>query len=288
MSIIEKAADKLNRSAPAQTKSTGEFLTKHETPVGAVPLLPQSEAPDQQHNFDLARLRRLNIITPQAEHSKIAEEFRMIKRPILDNAFEQNGVKTRNGNLIMVTSALPQEGKTFCATNLAMSIAMEMDKTVLLVDADAPNPSLMKVFGIKTDRGLLDILQDDSLKLSDVIIRTSIDNLSLLPAGRHNKHATELLASESMAALLDDMAQRYSDRIIIFDAPPLLVTSEASVLASHMGQIVMIIEAEKTPQPAVRQALTLIENCELTWILLNKAQTLASVDYYGYGYYGRS
>lgn len=290
MSIIEKAAGKLNYSA---TKAAGmrfeaDLPTVKETLNRLADPLPASDSPAQQHNFDFTRLHSLNIITPQAEHSNLAEEFRMVKRPLLDNTFGQNGNKVKNGNLIMVTSALPGEGKTFCAINLAMSIAMEMDKTVLLVDADAPNPSLMKTFGIKADLGLLDLLQDETLKLSDVIVRTNIENLSLLPAGRHYKHATELLASDSMTALLDDMAQRYSDRIIIFDAPPLLVTSEASVLASHMGQIVMIVEAEKTPQPAVRQALTLIENCESAWVLLNKARTLASVDYYGYGYYGRS
>ncbi len=290
MSIIEKAAGKLSHSAPQaeKTKTAIDFPSNRE--AMNIPAEPQTlaETPGQQHNFNLTRLRNLNIITPQAEHSNMAEEFRMIKRPLLDNAFGQNGVKVKNGNLIMVTSSLPEEGKTFCAINLAMSIAMEMDKTVLLVDADAPKPSLMKTLGIASDQGLLDLLQDDTLKLSDVIVRTSIENLSLLPAGRRNKHATELLASDSMTALLNDMAQRYSDRIIVFDSPPLLVTSEASVLASHMGQIVMVVEAEKTPQPAVRQALALIENCELTWILLNKTRTLANVDYYGYGYYGRS
>ena len=291
MSIIEKAAGKLSRSAPqaARTKSEADLRTDRET--ANIPVDTLAETDGQQHNFNLARLRNLNIITPHAEHSSMAEEFRMIKRPLLDNAFGQNGIKVKNGNLIMVASSLPEEGKTFCAINLAMSIAMEMDRTVLLVDADAPKPSVMKTLGIASELGLLgllDLLQDDTLKLSDVIIRTNIENLSLLPAGRHNKHATELLASDSMTALLSDMAQRYSDRIILFDSPPLLVTSEASVLASHMGQIVMVVEAEKTPQPAVRQALALLETCELTWILLNKTKTLANADYYGYGYYGRS
>ena len=289
MSIIEKAASKLGQQkrpdpAPleiAPQESIPPEFARQESPQPA----PSTA---QRHDFNLAKLKEQHIITPQAEHSSMAEEFRMIKRPLLDNAFGQNGIKVKNGNLIMVTSSLPGEGKTFCSTNLAMSIAMEMGRTVLLVDADAPNPSLLKSLGVPYDLGLLDLLQDDKLQLSDVIIRTNIENLSLLPVGRHNRHATELLASDSMAALLDDLAQRYSDRIILFDSPPLLVTTEASVLASHMGQIVMVIEAEKTPQPAVRQALTLIEDCALTWVLLNKAKTLAGVDHYGYGYYGHS
>lgn len=284
MSIIEKAASKLNQQPsrkPEMPPEVRETIAQETT-------IPEAEKPASRHEFNLAELKSQNFITPHAEHSNIAEEFRMIKRPLLDNAFGQNSPKVKNGNLIMVTSSLPGEGKTFCSINLAMSIAMEMDRTVLLVDSDAPNPKLLKNLGVSYDLGLLDLLEDSTLKLSDLIIRTSIDNLSLLPVGRHNRHATELLASDTMSALLDDMAQRYSDRIILFNSPPLLVTSEASVLASHMGQIVMVVEAEKTPQPAVRQALTLIEDCELTWVLLNKTRNLAGVDYYGYGYYGNS
>ncbi len=292
MSIIEKAAGKLGqqkRPEPPSLENIHQEIPRQESIRQEIP--QQEAAPETialRHDFSLAKLKSQNIITPQAEHSSLAEEFRMIKRPLLDNAFGQNGIKVKNGNLIMVTSSLPGEGKTFCSINLAMSIAMEMGRTVLLVDADAPNPRLLKTLGVSYEQGLLDLLLDDKLQLSDVIIRTNIENLSLLPAGRHNRHATELLASDSMSALLDDLAQRYSDRIILFDSPPLLVTSEASVLASHMGQIVMVVEAEKTPQPAVRQALTLIEDCELTWVLLNKTRHLAGVDHYGYGYYGKS
>ena len=292
MSIIEKAAGKLGqqkRPEPPSLENIHQEILRQEIIRQEIP--QQEAAPETialRHDFSLAKLKSQNIITPQAEHSSLAEEFRMIKRPLLDNAFGQNSIKVKNGNLIMVTSSLPGEGKTFCSINLAMSIAMEMGRTVLLVDADAPNPRLLKTLGVSYEQGLLDLLLDDKLQLSDVIIRTNIENLSLLPAGRHNRHATELLASDSMSALLDDLAQRYSDRIILFDSPPLLVTSEASVLASHMGQIVMVVEAEKTPQPAVRQALTLIEDCELTWVLLNKTRHLAGVDHYGYGYYGKS
>ncbi len=284
MSIIEKAAGKLNQ----QPSRKPEMPPEVNDAVVQETVVPETGKPALRHEFNLAKLKSQNFITPHAEHSNIAEEFRMIKRPLLDNAFGQNSPKIKNGNLIMVTSSLPGEGKTFCSINLAMSIAMEMGRTVLLVDSDAPNPKLLKNLGVSYDLGLLDMLEDSSLKLSDLIIRTNIDNLSLLPVGRHNRHATELLASDSMSALLDDMAQRYPDRVILFDSPPLLVTSEASVLASHMGQIVMVVEAEKTPQPAVRQALTLIEDCELTWVLLNKTRNLAGVDYYGYGYYGNS
>jgi receptor protein-tyrosine kinase len=113
----------------------------------------------------------------------------------------------------------------------------------------------------------------------------------VLPAGRRNANATELLASETMARLLDDLAHRYHDRVILFDSPPLLVTTESSVLSTHMGQIVMVVEAGKTPQPAIKAALGMLSSCEYVGLLLNKAEARLGFDKYGYGYgygYGRS
>lgn len=247
---------------------------------------PHTES-DIKININLDRLRSLNIITPHGNYSATADEFRMIKRPLLNKAFDPN---ITHGNLIMITSSLPGEGKTFCAINLAMSISMEMDKTVLLVDADVAKPSLMKSLGLPNDKkGLLDLLQDNSLSVSDVLIKTNIANLTVLSAGQYVPHATELLASDAMAKLLEELAQRYHDRIILFDSPPLLVTTESSVLATHMGQIVVVVEAERTPQSALQNALALIEFCNLSGIVLNKSQRIPILDYgYGYGYrYGQ-
>lgn len=185
----------------------------------------------------------------------------------------------------MVTSSLPGEGKSFCAINLAISMAMEMDRTVLLVDADVARPRVPEYLGLHTDLGLLDVLRDKKLKLSDVMIKTDIAKLTVLPAGRTYKRATELLASAAMTDLVEDIGNRYHDRIIIFDSPPLLATSESSVLATHMGQIVMVVEAEKTSQEAVREALSHIQSCEVVSMLLNKATPSPGADYY-YGYYG--
>lgn len=238
-------------------------------------------------HINLDRLRSLNIITPHGKYSATADEFRMIKRPLLNKALDEN---ITHGNLIMVTSSLPGEGKTFCAINLAMSISMEMDKTVLLVDADVAKPSLMKNLGLANDKkGLLDLLQDNTLGVSDVLMKTNIANLTIISAGQYVPHATELLASDAMAKLLEELAQRYHDRIILFDSPPLLVTTESSVLATHMGQIVVVVEAERTPQSALQNALALIEFCNLTGVVLNKSQRMPILDYgYGYGYrYGQ-
>ena len=240
--------------------------------------------PDQRRYVDinLARLHQLGMVTQDGGRTSAAEDFRIIKRPLLRNAHEAVGQGRKNGNLIVVTSALPGEGKTYCAVNLAMSIAMEKDHTVLLVDADVARPSVLRVLGLPAAPGLMDILLDQTMGLADVILRTNIPSLSLLPAGRNNKHATELLASQAMSALLADIASRYPDRIVIFDSPPLLLTSEASVLAAQMGQVIMVVEAETTTQREVREALRRLENCPRVDLICNKAYAFAGAEYYGY------
>ncbi len=239
--------------------------------------------PDQPHYamINLARLRQMGMVTPDSGRSTAAEEFRLIKRPLLSNALGAVRSGLKNANLIIVTSALPGEGKTFCAVNLAMSIAMEKDHTVLLVDADVARPSLLRVLGVPPAPGLMDVLQSDTRSLADVILRTNVPTLSLLPAGRNNKQASELLASQAMSVLLDNIASRYPDRIVIFDSPPLLLTSEASVLASRMGQVVMVIEAETTTQRDVREALRRLENGPRVDLICNKARAFGA-DYQGY------
>ncbi|MBK7744783.1 MAG: tyrosine-protein kinase family protein [Betaproteobacteria bacterium] len=240
--------------------------------------------------LDLARLSAAGIITPDAPRSQIADEFRIVKRPLLANASGKGAARVKNGNLIMVTSALPGEGKSFSAINLAMSIAMELDHTVLLVDADVARPSIPRMLDLEPAKGLLDVLVDDSVDLRGVLLKTNVEKLSILQAGTQHPRATELLASDAMNRLLDDMAQRYADRIIIFDSPPLLLTTESPVLATHVGQVVVVVEAQRTPQNAVKQALAAIDACPVKMMMLNKGRAATGGDGYGYGYgygYGR-
>ena len=307
MSIIEKAANRLletlsQTDAPRRTDApTSIALAADSAAAKASRKLPgedlaaaklQGETERRQPvspkygQIDLARLRKAGMITPDGEKTKISEEFRIIKRPLLINAFNQGAVPISHGNLIMVTSSFPGEGKSFSAINLAMSIAMERDHTVLLVDADVAKPSIPAFLGLESGKGLMDLLLDDDLQFSEVLIKTNVDKLNILPAGRSDPRATELLASEGMSRLLDEMAQRYPDRIIIFDSPPLLATTEARTLARKMGQIVMVVEATKTPQEAVREALSQIENCEVVGLLLNKSSSVLGNDPFTYGTYG--
>ena len=243
---------------------------------------PSARAPTRQVQVNLEKLRSQGFVTPDAPTSQIADEFRVVKRPVIRNALGKGKDRVKNGNLIMVTSALPGEGKTFTSINLAMSVAMEYDSRVLLVDGDVSHPSLPSILGAPHSPGLLDLLTRDDIDLADALVRTNVDRLTLLPAGSRQRRSTELLASEQMASLLRELASRYSDRIIIFDSPPLLATTEARVLATHMGQIVMVVAADATSQHALQQALATIESCDIVLMLLNKASRTDVGTYYGY------
>ena len=224
----------------------------------------------------------MGYLTPDTPRAQIADEFRIIKRPLLANVNGKSGPPIDRANLIMVTSSLPGEGKTFVSVNLAISLAMELEKTVLLVDADVSRPAVLNRLGLPSSPGLLDILTGPSLQVSDVLMRTNIDKLTILPSGRANGRATELLASDAMDRLLDELATRYSDRIIVFDAPPLLPSTESRVLATFMGQVVVVVEADRTPQKSLNQALATIDSCPVVLPLLNKISRSEVGAYYGY------
>jgi receptor protein-tyrosine kinase len=235
-------------------------------------------------HIDLDRLAAAGFVTPDAARTKLASEFRMIKRPLLANAQATAVGRPHNANVIMVTSAIAGEGKSFTALNLAMSMTMELDNTVLLVDADVAHPVILDLLGLPSSKGLMNMLTDPKLDLSSLILRTNVEKLSILPAGTPHPRATEFLASDAMTRLVDEMAVRYSDRIIIFDSPPLLLTTESPVLATHMGQIVVVVEAERTTETTFTQALSKIEQCPIVMTLLNKASASNIGSYYGYGY----
>jgi len=307
MSLIEQAAQRLEQlrqagvdipsSAPEEAKpsATAHTEVSRQQPgldgSGVRQVAVDNTAPIQTPEMALSRRVEINldvlaasgIIRPDAPRSRLADEFRVIKRPLIDNAMGRGPVRIKDGNLIMITSALPGEGKTFNAANLAVSIAMELDNTVMLVDADVARPTLLSKMGLPPAKGLLDVLVDDSISLSQVLLRTNIEKLTILPSGTQHPRATELLASDAMARLLEDMSNRYSDRIIIFDSPPLLVTTEARTLASHMGQVVVVVKSESTTHSDVRHALAAIENCPVRLMLLNQARSSTN-DEYGYGY----
>ena len=209
----------------------------------------------------------------------------MIKRPLIANAFGPDASGRPNARRVMVTSSLPGEGKSHCAINLALSIAAERDHQVLLVDADVAKPSIARHLGVQMGAGLMDWLLDGGPDLGALVRPTSVDRLSILPAGRRDEQATELLASAAMGRLLEALAERYPDRIVVFDSPPLMVTTEARVLASYMGQVVMVVEAGRTPREVVDEALGMLPREQVVGLVLNKSRRGAAGGYYG-SYYG--
>lgn len=294
---IEALADRL-ASATADDAAADDVAVVDEA-------APPAEARAREHSapaplparepvrIHLEGLRTRGMVVPNGPATQSSHEFRVIKRPLLGNAFGRHGQPpVKNGKRIMVTSAFPGEGKSFTSVNLAMSIAAERDYGVVLIDADVARPTIPRELGIHADVGLMDWLIDGAPDLSQLVLPTNIETLSLLPAGRHDQHATEWLASEAMGRLLDELTKLYPDCVLIFDSPPLLVTTEARVLASYMGQIVMVVESGRTPREAVTQALSTIESNEVVGLVLNKAHNIESNGYYqgyGYGYgYGAS
>jgi exopolysaccharide/PEP-CTERM locus tyrosine autokinase len=301
VSIIEKAASRIDqqrsaanaaavvpdieavRPVPAAAPATGTYGAAAPLPVPPMAVAAEAERPAQKFStrrveLDLARMRDLGMVTAAGGRTRLLEDFRLIKRPLLQRAFAERAPNDKPGNLIMLTSSLPGEGKTYSAINLAMSIAMELDHTVLLVDADVARPSVLRTLGLPSHRGLMDILLDDKLDMADVMLRTNVDTLSILPAGTNTPRATELLASSTMTNLVNEIANRYPDRIVIFDSPPLLLTSESRVLASHMGQIVMVVEAQTTTQHAVKEALHQLQGCPNVNLIYNKTREFPGIE----------
>lgn len=250
------------------------------------PVLREESHGPGVRSIDLARLHAAGFVTPGTD-SKLHHEFRIVKRPLIQNAMGKSAGHIAKPNLIMVTSALPGEGKSFVSINLAMSIAMEVDCRVLLVDADVIAPSIPRLLGLPPAKGLMDVLTGPQLGLGDVILKTDVPRLSLMLAGTPHRQSSELLASDALGELLLELSSRYADRIVVFDSPPLLATTESRVLASHMGQVVVVVEAERTTHGALESALSTVETCPVVMTMLNKAAESEAGSYYGYYGYGR-
>ena len=233
--------------------------------------------------LDVVALAAQGFLMPHTPRSQTGDQYRVIKRPLIKNAMGKGAATINHANLLMVTSALAGEGKSFTSINLALSIAAELDNTVMLVDADVARPSVLRMLGLPQGPGLLDVLEE-RVEMSDVLLRTNVEKLTILPSGTPHPRATELLASDAMSHLLENMARRYPDRIIIFDSPPLLLTSESHVLASNMGQIVLVVESERTTQHAVKESLRQLEGLSNVNLIYNKSREFPGTESYDYHY----
>lgn len=302
MSLIEEAAKRLQQlqqagiavpiqdPIPQQAVARAAVRARSHTPLHAPspsshntrvePFLPGEAIADRKLcKIDFARLKAAGFITPGVPDSKLLHEFRIIKRPLIQHALGKS-IHSPNSNLIMVTSSLPGEGKTFVALNLAMSIAMEVDCTVLLVDADVASASMPGLLGIPPAKGLMDLVTKPDVSFGDVLLRTNVERLALIQAGTPQRASAELLASAAMSRLLQEISSRYPDRIVVFDSPPLLATTESRVLARHMGQVLVVVEAERTTHAVLESALSIVDDCPVVLTMLNKAPESVSGSYY--------
>ena len=270
MSSIERMVEKLKSpsSNGGEQRKTVERKYAGRTPPVSSDTAKQREA--LFIDMDMRKLESVGFIAPPQDRAKLAEEYRRIKRPLLSNAFGKNADTVELGNVIMVASAMSGEGKTFNTLNLALSMANEMDITVLVVDLDVLNPALTRLLGLDAKLGFTDVLSDPDVMLSDVILSTNMPKLKILPAGSRHSQANELLASEQMQRVTHELATRYPDRMVIFDAPPLLMTSEANVVAGLVGQVLLVVEAGETPQSAIKEAVALLDERKVIGIVLNK------------------
>jgi len=303
MSIVEKALQK------AQVKT--ERPAAHDTVAPAAPgpgpgpvehrppgRAPQPAAPDVVAapgarparggtvTLDFVQLRQDGRLAPEALSHQTEEEFRRIKWPILNAIAHREGARSAENNIVLVTSAIPGEGKTFTALNLALSIARDRDLEVLLVDGDVAQPSLTASLGLTGRPGITNLLRDTSLQLDDLVYTTNIPRLEVVPAGARQDNAPELFASARMATVVAELCARASPGVVIVDSPPVLATNEAQVMTRYAGQVLMVVRADYTEQRVLAEALTLVDRGRPVSAVLNRVEPSLVSRYYSHYYYG--
>lgn len=238
--------------------------------------------------INLQRLANLGFIVPGHPPTALSEEFRIVKRPLLLNAFGGRSTPSVDrGRAILVCSAHPNEGKTFCSINLAMSLVNERNVEVVLVDADVAKPEILSTLGVTGAAGLLDAIVQD-VDPETLIVPTNIPGLSVLPAGHQTPNDTELLSSTEAFALVEALLAKNPARIVIFDCAPALAASPASALAHHIGQILLVVRADRTSENDLSEAVKLLAGQAPIQLLLNGMTFPGSSQKYGsyYGYGG--
>jgi len=285
MSVIENTLKRLQGQRPANpaagpdatgygTVKAAGAARRRESPV------VEGATPEHAVAIDQNALRAAGMLPPVHQEHEIAQQYRRIKRPLINNALGRGVAQLASGNLIMITSAVPGEGKTFMSLNLALSMRLEEDITVLLVDGDFVNPRLTQILGLESRPGLLDLVKDPTLSTESAILATDLPGLSFLPAGRQEANATELVASARMHEVVSKLGSDNPARLVLFDSAPLLVTTEAQALAHFAGQVVLVVHADQTPQHVVFDALETLAEDKPVFLVLNQTTRHAHSGYY--------
>lgn len=294
--LVPPPATALPVSTPAALPLASDpvpIAPQQPAPLAAPPTVSQigtfadADRPDLAQGpptIDAVALERGGMVDWSRTRSRISEEFRLVQRQILRAAFGP-GAEPGFSNLLMVTSARPGEGKSFTAVNLAGSIARQGDHHVLLVDADSKRDSFCYALGLAEMRGLLDLVANPKLDPSPLIVKTPIDRLSILPVGRERERSAELFSTKEMTRLIQSLGRRYADRLLILDSPPCLSTSDPAVLAPVVGQILFVVEADRTQRDEVEASLDLIQACPNITLVLNKQQISSRYTFGAYSSY---
>jgi exopolysaccharide/PEP-CTERM locus tyrosine autokinase len=285
VSLIESALEKLRRGGEPEA----ERPTAHRPVVASSPAKPAQLVVPSSRDYNLKRialnskaLRETGYLPQEGLERRFSDHYRHIKRPLIDKALSGSAEM----RLIMISSALPGDGKTFTSLNLALSMARERDVSVLLVDADAPKARISEVLGLRADRGLLDALVDESIDVESLVVQTDIRGLEILPAGKLVEGAPELFASNRMDQIATRLAARNPKQLIVFDSAPLLVSSEARALLRVPGQVVLVVRSNVTPRQAAIDAAAYVDRRKLQGIVVNHVTYAPVGGYYGYSGYG--
>ena len=282
MSVIENAIKRLQASragtaatARAAADTSGGAARRRELAAEG-----NAAAPARAIVINQDALRIAGLLPPTHQEREIAQQFRQIKRPLINNALGRGVAPVPQGNLIMVASAVPGEGKTFTSLNLAFSMRLEEDGTVLLVDGDVVNPRISRILGVENEPGLLDVVRDPSVSPGSAILATDVPGLSFLPAGRPDSNATELLASARMRDVVALLGGHDATRMVLFDSAPLMLTTESQALAQVVGQILVVVRADQTPQHVVFDAIETLHEGKAVSLVLNQSMKQPHAGYY--------
>jgi protein-tyrosine kinase len=280
MSLVEQAISRLKNQSESKVNSAATRV-KAPTPINRE---TNAATTASRLNIDLQELRAKGYLPEIEQDRSFGEHYRRIKRPLIEKAVA--GSEEGESRVIMVASAVPGDGKTFTSINLALSMALERDMSVLLVDSDVAKQHITGIFGLSRQPGLLDALQDDSVDPESLVMPTNIRGLSILPAGSRAEGTAELLSSNRMRSITENLCAVNTGRILLLDSPPLLVTNEGRALLKIAGQVILVVRASNTPRQAVQAAIRLIDARQAGGLILNDVPSASNEGYYGYGNYG--
>jgi protein-tyrosine kinase len=290
MSLVEQAIARLKKEQGKTGQPPVSMRAADRSPHQAAPLMGNEVLEDsallaKRITIDNAALRASGYFPEADRDRQFADQYRRIKSPLIEKALSVPP-DSHVQRVIVVASAVPGDGKTFTSINLTLSLALERDISVLLIDADVAKRHVSSIFNLQAQAGLLDALVDERLDPESLIVPTTTRGLSILPAGKLVAGTSELLSSNRMRHIIAALTARVPRRLLILDSPPLLVTNEGAALIKIAGQVVLVVKAGVTPRHAVQNALALIDAEQAGGIVLNRVQGSADEAYYGYNAYG--